>query len=495
MKSKNAICSLLCLTLSPVLAGTGGAPAGKAPAGKNPAIPPTNDPWNISAAAGFNLAKGNTDTLGAGVQFLASYLTDDNEFNLGLDYFYGETDGAETTNNLHAYTNYARTLSGNLYGSLGLDFWRDTVSDLDYRLSVLPTLGYNVIKNDTTRLALEVGPAYVFEKQGGATKDYFALSFGQKFVHTFGSGVKFVQSASYVSEASDFDNYLLVGEAGLEFPLSAHWAFKTTLRDVYDSTPSAGADENDLSVLAGLSFSAQGFEPPAPAPRKSYFTKRAPAAAVKDGWKNVGGVGFGLTRGNSETLLVTANYDAAYHSSEKEILLGLGGAYGETGSAVNAQNIRAGAQYNKMFSDLCYAGGSLNFLYDDVAEVDYRFVPAVLAGYYLAKTDAVKLSIDAGPAYVWEKVGGVENDYFAVQIGERLSVALSDTVSVGQTAAFVTEAADWDNYTLASSLFLDIYFADNLAFRTAVTDSYDNTPAAGRDSNDVTVSAGIAVQF
>ncbi|MBP7951232.1 MAG: DUF481 domain-containing protein [Verrucomicrobiales bacterium] len=495
MNTQHALCSLLCLAFAPAFAGTVSIPSGKAPGGKAPAPASPASPWNVSAAAGFNLAQGNSDILGVGAQFLASYLTDLDEFNLGVDYFYSETDGAQNTNNLHAFTNYSRTLTGNLYGIVGLDFRRDEISDLDYRFSILPALGYNLIKNDTTRLAVEFGPAYIFEKQGGLKEDYFALSFGQKFIHTFANGVKFVESVSYVPEAEDFSNYNLVAEAGLEFPFASHWALKTAVRNVYDSTPASGADENDLSVIAALSYSAQGFAPPEPGVRKSHFTKRAKAAVPGNGWTNVGGIGFGMNKGNSDNLLLTASYDSAYRSPEHEVFGFLGGAYGETDSHVTTQNIRANSQYNRMFSRYCYAGGGSSFEYDDVARVDYRFIPGAFVGVYLVNNETAKLSLDAGPAYVWEKVGGITDDYFAVRIGERLNLALSESVAIGQTAAFVTEAADWDNHTLVASLYLDIYFADNFAFRTSVTDTYDSTPAAGADSNDVTVSAGIAVQF
>ena len=51
-----------------------------------------------------------------------------------------------------------------------------------------------------------------------------------------------------------------------------------------------------------------------------------------------------MTSGNSDTLLMTASYDAAYRAAAHEFFFGLGGAYGEVDSALSAQNLRAGAQ-------------------------------------------------------------------------------------------------------------------------------------------------------
>ena len=56
-------------------------------------------------------------------------------------------------------------------------------------------------------------------------------------------------------EASDFDNYLLTGEVGAEADINDRLSLRVVLQDRYDSTPAAGKERNDLSLIAGLGFS------------------------------------------------------------------------------------------------------------------------------------------------------------------------------------------------------------------------------------------------
>lgn len=470
----------------------GGQPPGDAKAVATP--PPAENPWEVTAAAGLNLARGNSDNLLLNTEILASYLTLHDEVYLGASYLYGEDSGVVNNNAFRAYANYNHLLNDRLYLGLFSDFLYDELANVDYRVTAGPNLGYYVIKNDTTKLAFEVGAGYLWEKQGVAD-DYFILRFAQRFEHQLASRVKFVESVVYQPEAGDFGNYLLTAEAGLSFAISKHWALKTSVRDIYDSTPAAGAKSNDLAVLASLSYSLGGFAEEAPAKRRTLKAEKKKAADPAKGWARTAALGFGLTRGNSSTLNVTGDFATVYRGAENELFFNLGGAYGEIEGDPNLQNVRSSVQYNRMLTERFYAGSSLSFLYDDIANLDYHVSPALLAGAYLVKNDTAKLSVDAGPAYVWQKVGGVTDNYFAIQIGEKFSLKLSDNLSFGQTLTYTPEIGDFSNFTLNAAAFIDVDISSNLSFRTGVTDIYDATPAAGSKKNDLLLTSGIAIRF
>ncbi len=483
--------------LSLLSAATAGTTSSKAPVGKETIPPPAApSPWDVTAAFGLGLAKGNTDSLSLNAAILATYLEGSNEFYLGADYLYGENNGAQTSNAFSAYAAYNRLLTDRLYLGLGGDFRKDDQSGLDYRFSLTPSLGYYLIKNDTTKLAFEAGAGYAWEDQGGLSRDYWTARVAQRFEHKLSARSKIWESIVYSPEFDDFDNYLLVAEAGLTVKLTDNLALRTSVRDTYDSTPSAGSDKNDLAVLAGIQWSAAGIkDDAAPAGRATLKAKKAAAAAVAMGWSNSAALGFGLTRGNSETLSLAADYAGVYRSATNEFFLGLGGSYGEVGSTTNAQNIRASVQHNWLLSDVLFAGLGANFLYDDIAAVDYRFTPAATIGAYLVKNDSVALSLEAGPGFTFEKVGGVSDEYFSVYAAQKLSVQICEGVKLGEQVSFTTEAADWNNYSIVATAFIEADLTEDLALRVGVTDLYDATPAAGRDSNDIMLTSGIAVQF
>ncbi len=481
-------CALV-LGAGPSFAGDAATASGKATV----AAPPES-PWEVTAAAGLNLARGNSDNLQLNTEILASYITLSDELYLGASYLYGEDRGVVNSNALRASANYNHLLTDRFYLGLFSDFLHDELADVDYRVNLGPNLGYYLIKNDTTKLALEAGAGYLWEKQG-VKDDYFTLRFAERFEHKLSNRVKFVESVVYQPRAEDFGDYILTAEAGFTFAISRHWAVKASMRNQYDSTPAAGTRSNDLAVLASLSYSLAGFTDEGPAKRRSLKPEKKKADAPAMGWTNTAALGFGLTTGNSSTLNLTGDYATVFRSASNELFFNVGGAYGEIDDAKNLQNFRASAQYNRLLTERFYVGSSLAFLYDEIANLDYQVSPAVLAGVYLVKNDTAKLSIDAGPAYVWKKVGGVKDDYFAVQFGEKFSVKLAENLSFGQTLTYTPDVGDFSNFTLNAAAFIDVDLSSNLSFRTGVTDIYDSTPAAGSKKNDFMLTSGVAFKF
>ena len=60
----------------------------------------------------------------------------------------------------------------------------------------------------------------MWEKVDGASNDYLALRFAERYSCQATKTAKLVQSLEYVPEAEDFDNYLLTGEIGVEAAMS-----------------------------------------------------------------------------------------------------------------------------------------------------------------------------------------------------------------------------------------------------------------------------------
>lgn len=481
--------SLLAASAVTVVAGT---TPGKNPIGSG--VEPLS-PWEVTAAAGLGLTQGNQDTLNASAQFLATYLNGGNEGLFGIDYAYGEDGATTTANNVHGFAAYNRTLAGSFYAGLLADAWYDEIANLDYRLSAQPNLGYYLIKNDTTLLALEGGIGYLWEEQGNIARSYTTYRLGQRFSHTTASGIKLTESVSYTSELNDSDNWFLTAQAGFAVPISTHWAVGLNARYLYDNTPAAGFKSDDLAVLATVSYSLKGFDPEAAAGRRTLKAGKPAAALPELGWARRVGLAFAMNRGNSETLTLLGDLAADYRSEGYEWLNAAAMAYGETATATNLENVRAATTFNKTLSGNLYAGAGTGFRYDSIADIDYLLTPATALGYYLIKNDTAKLSFEAGPGYLFEKIGGVASDYLTLQAAQKLSWALADGVTLTEAVVWNAEAGDVGNYLLTATAGLEVDMAANLSFRTAISNIYDSTPAAGFEKNDLLLSAGIAVRF
>lgn len=256
-----------------------------------------------------------------------------------------------------------------------------------------------------------------------------------------------------------------------------------------------------------MMLAAAGLAVSAPAAEK----KAADAAAKKDGFTTALNAGLTLTDGNSETLAANASL---LTEGEKQGLgslrAGVEGNYGEStatttttaadGTTTTADenektvdNAKVFANVRKTLSPRTFALLDGSALYDDIAEVDYRALLGPGLGIYLVKNDKRELSLEAGPSYVWEEVGGVSDDYLALRFAERYSCQATQTAKLVQALEYTPEAEDFDNYLLTFELGVEAALNETLSLRVVVQDKYDSTPAAGAEYNDVSLIAGLGL--
>lgn len=239
--------------------------------------------------------------------------------------------------------------------------------------------------------------------------------------------------------------------------------------------------------------------------------KAAEAAAKKDGFTTALNAGLTLTDGNSETL--AANASLLTEGEKKglgSLRAGVEGNYGEStatttttaadGTTTTADenektvdNAKVFANVRKTLSPRTFALLDGSALYDDIAEVDYRALLGPGLGVYLVKNAKRELSLEAGPSYVWEKVGGVSDDYLALRFAERYTCQATQTAKLVQALEYTPEAEDFDNYLLTFEFGIEAALNETLSLRVVVQDKYDSTPAAGAEYNDVSLIAGLGL--
>lgn len=213
---------------------------------------------------GATMTDGNSETL----QVNASLVSEGEKpglgsIRMGIEANYGEStinsNKDTTVKNAKAFLNVKKTFSPKTFGSLDASCLRDEIASINYRITVGPGLGAYFVKTEKAALSVEVGPTYVWEEVevGGTnvTDNYFAIRFFEMASWAFSTGSKAWQSAEYLPKASDFNDYLLNAEIGVEAPLSAGVNLRLVLQDKYDSTPADDKVPNDLALVAGVNIS------------------------------------------------------------------------------------------------------------------------------------------------------------------------------------------------------------------------------------------------
>ncbi|GDY18946.1 hypothetical protein LBMAG56_02910 [Verrucomicrobiota bacterium] len=222
----------------------------------------------------------------------------------------------------------------------------------------------------------------------------------------------------------------------------------------------------------------------------------AQAQANKSPWESSAALGFTLTRGNSSTLLFTGNVLTSRKQGNDEVSLGADATYGANSGVTTAQAFRGFGQYNRLFSDRAYGLLRAEGLYDKIAAVQPRVTISAGLGYYFVKTDRTKLSGEVGPSLVYERsAGGASKTYMALRVAERLDHKISDKTKIWQSAEFLPQVDNFNNYILNLEAGLETELYKNLALRTYVQDSYHKLPAAGRQKNDLKFVTAVAYKF
>lgn len=210
--------------------------------------------WDTSAALGFTLTRGNSDTLLFTGNIITGKKWDNDEARLGADATYGENDGEKNAESLHGFGQYNHLFSERGFGYVRLDALHDAVADVEYRFTLGPGAGYYFIKKENTKLSGEVGPAFVYEKQGDETTGYFTLRLAERFDQKVNERVKIWQSLEILPQVDDFDNFIVNGEVGIESSLTTKLSLRAYIQDTFDHEPAPGRQKNDVKLVTALAY-------------------------------------------------------------------------------------------------------------------------------------------------------------------------------------------------------------------------------------------------
>ena len=222
--------------------------------------------WESVASLGVTLTRGNSETFLATASIGSTRKWSHDEMLLGLNGGYGESTANvgktnETTSRTDAYIKgfaqwnhiFSDSIS-NFYGGIRLNGDHDAIADLDYRFTVSPLVGYYFLKQTNAFIALETGPSWVYEKQGGTTKDYFAIRVGERGEYKFKNGARIWESVEWFPQVDDFNNWILNAELGVSAPITKALDVRLVIQDTYDNEPAPERKKNDFKLIAAIGF-------------------------------------------------------------------------------------------------------------------------------------------------------------------------------------------------------------------------------------------------
>ena len=213
-------------------------------------------------------------------------------------------------------------------------------------------------------------------------------------------------------------------------------------------------------------------------------------------WESSITTGLTLTRGNSDTLLVTAGIQTHKKTPENEFNLGADGAYGENSAVKNVDTLHGFSQYNHLFNERFYGYLRAEALHDGVADLQYRINVGPGVGYYFLKQTNASFAGEFGTTYVNQRLGDVDDNYATLRLADRFEYKFKNYgVRIWENAEILPQVNRFDNFIMNAEVGIESAISKKTSLKTFLVDNYNNDPAAGRDKNDVKLVSAISYKF
>lgn len=204
---------------------------------------------------GFNLNRGNADTMFGSATFDGRRRREKTDFAFALRGAYGDKDGETTAERISAAANFNRDLSEYLYWALSGGYERDGVAHLDYRFDLGTGLGRRLVRTEQTDLTVDAGPAWVVQRyRRGREEDFLAFQVTQRLERRFPERGRLWQSLRWLPEVAEPGDFLAILEVGLEAPFTGQSSLRLVLQNSYNSDPAEGREENDFSLMSFIAW-------------------------------------------------------------------------------------------------------------------------------------------------------------------------------------------------------------------------------------------------
>lgn len=211
--------------------------------------------------------------------------------------------------------------------------------------------------------------------------------------------------------------------------------------------------------------------------------------------------GYNYTDGNSKTASLNLNgkllrdYEGEAWRFEADYNYGNAAADVNSTREVTKQNARALGDYKHTLDSVFFAGANSSFAWDEIANLDYRVIVSPNLGAYLMKNDVTTLSLEAGPSYVWEQLGGEDENFAAGRVANRFVWNFSESALLYQSAEYLVSVDDSSDYIVNAELGIEAPLSAMVNLVFSVRDYYINQPAEGRERNDVYTITGLKVNL
>ena len=224
---------------------------------------------------------------------------------------------------------------------------------------------------------------------------------------------------------------------------------------------------------------------------------------LMEGWNGGANVGFGLTRGNSQTKNLAIAFNAARPTLNDKLSMYATSIYasndapGATPSTTANANA-GGLRYDRNLRPRLFAFVGGDFMSNGLQDLDLRSVLGGGLGFHAIKSLVTTLDFLGGLNYTHEAystVPKITNSFAALTLGEELTHKLHGGTIIVQKLYFYPNLSDTGQYRGTFDLGTVTKISKWLGWQNQFGDIYVSNPPLGTKKNDIIFTTGLNVSF
>jgi putative salt-induced outer membrane protein YdiY len=218
-------------------------------------------------------------------------------------------------------------------------------------------------------------------------------------------------------------------------------------------------------------------------------------------WKGGANVGFGLTRGNSQTKSLDIAFTADRKTLHDHLGLYTNSVYASNDApgatpATTANAVQGGIRYDHDLNSRIFAYVGADFQTDALQTLDLRSVFGGGLGVHVIQNNRTTLDLLGGLNYTREKYSSLASRSFAaISVGEELSHKLGANTLLTEKLYFFPNLNEAGEYRATFNFGTVTKINKWLGWQNAFGDIYVTNPPAGAKQNDILLTTGLNFSF
>jgi len=233
---------------------------------------------------------------------------------------------------------------------------------------------------------------------------------------------------------------------------------------------------------------------------------KAQHPGLLEGWNGGINVGFGFTRGNSETKNLALAFASTRKGSHDKLSLYAGSVYASNDLSTASPHItsntnQGGVRYDRDINPRLFGFVNADFFTDALQDLNMRSVVGGGLGFHAIKSDTTTLDFLGGANYTRENYTQLAplphliHSFSAAQMGDEFMHKVAKSTVITQRAYFFPDLSNAGEYRATFDFGTVTKINKWMGWQNTFGDVYVTNPPTGKRNNDVIFTTGLNVTF